>query len=163
VAVWLVGWPVGVAADLPALGLPACTRAGQAGCIISWMSFAEPADPADMLRAWAGQLGLNGQPRAGQPILCSNPLLAGANGAAPASANPGSLVPDAMLTTGQIISPGVPARCDAQGLLLIGPPPQGYLAWVMPGNNFHVFDYPLFWSAVRADAAARLAGWQAAH
>ena len=32
-------------ADLPALGLPACARRDQAGCILSWQSFAEPADP----------------------------------------------------------------------------------------------------------------------
>jgi hypothetical protein len=32
---------------------------------------------------------------------------------------------------------------------------------VLPGNNFHVFDYPLFWQAVRTDVAARTAAWQA--
>jgi hypothetical protein len=27
---------------------------------------------------------------------------------------------------------------------------------VLPGNNYHVFDYALFWANVRADAEARL-------
>jgi hypothetical protein len=31
---------------------------------------------------------------------------------------------------------------------------------VLPGNNFHVFDYPLFWQAVRLDAAARVQAWK---
>jgi hypothetical protein len=25
----------------------------------------------------------------------------------------------------------------------------------MPGNNYHVFDYALFWGSIRADAEAR--------
>ena len=31
--------------------------------------------------------------------------------------------------------------------------------YVLPGNNYHVFDYALFWSNIRADAAARLAAF----
>jgi hypothetical protein len=27
--------------------------------------------------------------------------------------------------------------------------------YVLPGNNYHVYDYPLFWSNVRADALWR--------
>jgi hypothetical protein len=27
---------------------------------------------------------------------------------------------------------------------------------VLPGNNYHVFDYSLFWANVRADAERRL-------
>jgi len=33
----------------------------------------------------------------------------------------------------------------------------GYGFYVLPGNNYHVFDYALFWANLRADAAARLA------
>ena len=32
-------------ATLPALGLPACSAASQTGCILSWMTFGEPANP----------------------------------------------------------------------------------------------------------------------
>jgi hypothetical protein len=35
----------------------------------------------------------------------------------------------------------------------------GYL---LPGNNYHVFDYPLFWRNVRADAIRRLAAFEGA-
>lgn len=161
VAVYLVGWPVSVTADLPALGLPACTAGAQAGCILSWQSFAEPADPDAVLAVYYAGPGLNGTPRRGTPMLCTNPLTGGAGASAPASANPGSLVPAANLESGELITPGVPARCDARGLLLIGEPPSGYPAYVLPGNNFHVFDYPLFWQAVRLDAATRVQAWKA--
>jgi hypothetical protein len=30
---------------------------------------------------------------------------------------------------------------------------------VLPGNNYHVYDYALFWQAVRNDVERRLAAW----
>ena len=32
--------------------------------------------------------------------------------------------------------------------------------FVLPGNNFHVYDYALFWSAIRGDAEQRMDAWQ---
>ena len=162
VAAYAVGWPISVTADLPALGLPGCTRRNQAGCILSWQSFAEPADVQAILDVYYRGTGMAGISRAGTTMLCTNPLTGGTGGAAPASANPGSLVPNAALDAGEIVAPGVPARCSRQGVLLIGEAPSGYPAFVLPGNNFHVFDYPLFWQSVRLDAAARAAAWKAA-
>jgi hypothetical protein len=161
-AVYMIGWPVSVTADLPALGLPACTARAQTGCILAWQSFAEPAEPQAIVAMFEANTGLGGSPRRGTTMLCTNPLTGGAGPSAPASANPGSLVPSASLEAGELVSPGVPARCDARGFLLIGEAPSGYPAYVLPGNNFHVFDFPLFWQAVRLDAAARAAAWKAA-
>lgn len=167
-AVYLVGWPISITADLPALGLPACTRPDQAGCILSWQSFAEPADPEAILSVYYAGTGLAGLPRRGTAMLCTNPLTgraakaAGAGAGAGAGANPGSLLPNAALDAGDVISPGVPARCDARGLLLIGEAPSGYPAFVLPGNNYHMFDYPLFWQAVRKDVAVRVQAWKPA-
>ncbi|MEA3057316.1 MAG: hypothetical protein QOF34_131, partial [Sphingomonadales bacterium] len=31
--------------------------------------------------------------------------------------------------------------------------------YVLPGNNYHVYDYALFWGAIRRDAERRLAAW----
>lgn len=163
VAAYLVGWPISITADLPALGLPACAERNQANCLLSWQSFAEPAEPKSLLRVYEAGNGLSGAPRRGTAMLCSNPLTGGRGDAAPGSANPGSLAPSANLKAAQLVTPGVPARCTPQGLLLIGEGPSGYPAFVMPGNNFHVFDYPLFWAAVRQDAVARAAAWTAAH
>ena len=32
-------------------------------------------------------------------------------------------------------------------------------SFVLPGNNYHAYDYALFWGAVRRDAERRLAAW----
>ena len=50
VAAYVVGWPISTAADLPALGLPPCSDADQAGCILSWLSFGDPANPGSRAR-----------------------------------------------------------------------------------------------------------------
>jgi hypothetical protein len=31
--------------------------------------------------------------------------------------------------------------------------------FVLPGNNYHVYDYALFWTAIRGDAERRLQTW----
>ena len=45
--------------------------------------------------------------------------------------------------------------------MLIGDPPD-MGAYVLPGNNYHVYDVPLFWENLRADYARRVAAWKAA-
>ena len=35
-------------------------------------------------------------------------------------------------------------------------------SFVLPGGNYHVYDYVLFWSALRQDFARRVAAWQTA-
>ena len=160
-AAYVIGWPVSIAHDLPAMGLPACTGPDQPGCVLSWMSFAEPADPAATLDAYARDPGLDGMSRKGSAILCTNPLNVGAAASAPASANLGTLLP-APDPSGAMLVPGmVPASCAADGTLRIGPGPQ-LGPDVMPGNNYHVYDIPLFWANVRADVARRVAAWHGA-
>ena len=154
-AAYLVGWPISIAHDLPRLGLPGCSKPRQANCIISWQSFAEPADPHQILEHYD-----NGRGLANNPMLCVNPLT-GTAGAATASANHGSLQADAAFTPTGLKPGAIPARCSPEGWLLIGPPPDGYDRLVFPGNNYHVFDYALFWRDTRADAERRLAAFRA--
>jgi hypothetical protein len=160
VAAYVIGWPVSIPADLPALGLPACERREQAGCVVSWQSFAEPADPKLITDVYDPSSGPTGIRRAGSPMLCTNPLTGAPGGEAPAAANLGTLVPNEALTEGELKAPGVPARCDVRGFLLIGEAAPDLGPYVLPGNNYHVYDYALFWSNLRADAAARLAAWE---
>jgi hypothetical protein len=156
-AAYVVGWPISVSADLPALGLPACQAAGQPGCILSWQSFGEPAEPKMVTDVYNASANAAGQKRAGTPMLCVNPLTGVAGGQAPAQANLGTLIPNAALTEAEVRVSAVPARCDPTGFLLIGPEVGDLPPYVLPGNNYHVFDYALFWANIRADAAARLA------
>jgi len=162
VAAYVIGWPVSRTADLPALGLPECAAADQPGCILSWQSFAEPADPSLILDNFDAIAGLTGAPRKGTAMVCTNPLTGTPDADAPASANLGTLFPTKDMS-GAVLTPGVvPARCDGRGLLMIGSPPD-VGPYVLPGNNFHVFDYSLFWGNVRADAARRLKAFEERH
>ena len=157
---YAVGWPISIEHDLPALGLPACETADQAGCIMSWSSFAEPAEPGRWLEHYRESAGFNGEPRGESPILCVNPITGERSGEAEASANLGTLKPNAELTDGELVPGAVPARCDESGLLLIGDPPE-LGPYVLPGNNYHVYDIPLFWRNVRQDVTRRLGAWTA--
>jgi Protein of unknown function (DUF3089) len=161
VAAYVVGWPVSVDTDVKAMGLPVCATPDQAGCILSWQSFAEPADTKLITDVYDATTGFDGRPRKGTAMLCTNPLTGTPNGSADAKANLGTVVPSADLKDGTLVVGGIPAKCDARGFLLIGPPPKGIDSYVLPGNNYHVFDYSLFWSNIRADAARRLAAFGA--
>ncbi|MEO6040588.1 MAG: DUF3089 domain-containing protein [Croceibacterium sp.] len=156
--VYPIGWPISITHDLPALGLPACARPDQTRCIVTWSSFAEPAEPGTMLEVFRGSSGYDGQRRGDGPIVCVNPLTGMSGGTAPASANLGTVVPNAALSNGVLARGLVPARCDPAGLLLIGPPP-ALGPYVLPGNNYHVYDIPLFWANLRADVARRMEAW----
>jgi pimeloyl-ACP methyl ester carboxylesterase len=159
VAAYVVGWPIDTASDLPALGLPACRTAADTGCILAWMSFRDPANPSLILDQWKRTRGLTGDDRKPKDILCVNPITGTENGAAPAAANPGTLVPSADLRSATLKGGMVGAHCDGGLLILDGQvPPMG--PFVLPGNNYHVYDYALFWGAIRRDAERRLAAWR---
>lgn len=160
VAAYVVGWPVSPRHDLPQTGLPPCTATDQAGCVLSWMSFAEPADPSLLIDAFRRYPPLDGASRGKEAIVCTNPLTGGAAPTAPASANLGTYLPEDDWHSRKMIAGAVPARCDpVTGLLLIGDAPD-LGQFVLPGNNYHVYDYPLFWANIRADVARRLTAWE---
>lgn len=158
VAAYAIGWPISVDHDLPALGLAACATPAQTGCILSWSSFAEPADPSAVIETYANSTGFDGKLRGDSTILCTNPLTGTFGGEAGMETNLGTLVPDDSISTGELVAGAVPARCDARGLLLIGDPPE-LGQYVLPGNNYHVYDIPLFWANTKADVARRVNAW----
>jgi len=160
VATYVVGWPVSKETDLTALGLPECARADQSRCLLSWQSFAAPADASLIVDTFDATTGFNGQPRKDTAMVCTNPLTGTAGGQAAAEANLGTLFPSADLTTATLTPARVPAACEGRGLLMIGEGPD-VGPYVLPGNNYHVYDYSLFWANVRADAARRLAAFRA--
>jgi hypothetical protein len=88
-------------------------------------------------------------------MLCVNPLTGAPGSAAAPATNIGALVPSSDYMRAELKPGTVGARCDGSGFLLIGAPPKGFDRFVMPGNNYHVFDYALFWANIRADAARR--------
>lgn len=160
VAAYVVGWPISMTADLPVLGLPPCALPGDTRCILSWQSFAAPADPSTIREIWEATPGLTRFPRRGSNILCTNPLTGGAaEPAALPERNLGALVPNEDYSGGTLVAKTIGAACIAGGTLDIGPPPEGFGDYILPGNNYHVYDYALFWASLRADAEARVAAF----
>jgi hypothetical protein len=158
VAAYVVGWPISAMADLPALGLSPCDKDVQTGCILSWLTFGDPANPELVLDPYEHSSGFSGAARRREDLLCVNPISGTQNGVARAEDNPGTLVPTADLLSANLQPGRVGAHCDKGLLILDGEiPPLG--PYVLPGNNYHVYDYALFWGAIRRDAERRLAAW----
>ena len=95
-------------------------------------------------------------------MLCVNPLTGIRGGSAPRETNLGTLIPNEAFTEAEFRPHAVPARCDLRGFLLIGDndrlPAMG--PYGLPGNNYHVYDYALFWANIRADAERRVAAFE---
>nr|WP_314445442.1 DUF3089 domain-containing protein [uncultured Sphingomonas sp.] len=164
VAAYVGGWPVSSAADVPAMGLAACTEPDQARCILSWQSFSDPANTDLITDVFEGSTGFNGQKRRRADMLCINPVTGSPAPSAPAQ-SAGTLVPTDQGLTDATLTPGaVGARCDDGFLRINGAedrlPELG--PYVLPGNNYHVYDYALFWGDIRRDFARRLATFRSA-
>jgi hypothetical protein len=172
-AAYVVGWPISIEHDLPLLGLVPCDRPDQAGCVMSWLSVADPAETDQLVKAYVRREGLDGKALAAisakgkeldSPFLCTNPLTSTRGGEAGASANLGTLIPDFTTGEGALVKGAVPARCGEDHFLHIGPPPDLDLGpYVLPGNNYHLYDITLFWGNLRADFERRVAEWQKQH
>lgn len=165
VAAYIVGWPISIKADLEPFGYVPCETPDATGCVISWQSFGEPADPSAVIAAYGAAPGPTGIARAGTPMLCINPLTWQSGTArAEADANPGAL---AFVETGEpmaTVQKGLTgAACGPDGFLHLTANPQGaFNKQLMPGMNYHVYDYALFWANIRANAEARVNAFLAA-
>lgn len=164
VAAYIGGWPVSTVTDVPAMGLPACLRPDQARCLLSWQSFSEPANTDLITGVFEGSTGFNGQKRRREDMLCVNPVTGSPEPSTPAQSL-GTLVPvDSALSDADLVPGAVGARCEGGFLLISGAddklPELG--PYVLPGNNYHVYDYALFWGDIRRDFARRLAAFRSA-
>ena len=155
-AAYVVGWPVDEEADLPATGLEACEGPDQTGCLMSWLTFGDPPNAGLVLRDWIKADGYAGIERQRERLVCTNPLTGGEDREALPADNPGLLVPDERLEGARLRPGSVGARCERGLLILNGEVPE-LGPYVLPGNNYHVFDYALFWGAVRQDLETRYA------
>ena len=138
---------------------PACSRPERIGCILTWMSFADPANPSLILDGWEKSRGPAGAERHRRDMVCVNPIRGTEGSAAPPADNPGTLVPNGDLTDATLAVGQVGARCDGGFLLIDGEVP-AIGPYVLPGNNYHVYDYALFWANIRRDAQQRLSAWR---
>lgn len=164
VAAYVGGWPISTASDIPAMGLSACSRPDQARCLLSWLSFSEPANTKLITDVFESSTGFNGQKRRSEDMLCVNPVTGSSAASTPAQSL-GTLVPiDQALTDANLLPGAVGAHCEGGVLFITGAdnklPELG--PYVLPGNIYHVYDYALFWGDIRRDFARRLAAYRAA-
>ena len=158
VAAFVAGWPVGIQSDLPATGLTACARPDEAGCVLSWQSFTEPANTSLVSGYWVGTRGLTGTERTAEDMLCVDPVSGRRGGSSHPRDNPGTLIPSVDLASASLAPGRVGSRCE-HGFLVVDGAVPAMGPYVLPGNNYHVYDYALFWGAVRRDVERRLAAW----
>lgn len=151
------------------LGLPICNDARQTGCVISYNTSQAGRTGARMISRgkrywWRGRLEPDGKSEA----VCVNPL-SWKPGAAPASANKGSL-PFPVAPFGQtakslpaLVSGLTGATCHER-LLDVD------IAWSAPAGfidklslalgSYHLNDYGIFYSAIRGNAIDRVGAWR---
>lgn len=165
IAAYAIGYPLPLDRfDGPLATLKPCAGQGEVGCVLAWSSFARDGAPAfyretaEVFDA-AGPEGFRAI--AGRLILCVNPVSFRLDGVmTPREANRGGTVHS--ITTG-LPEPITAALVDAQcvdGILRISEPePFVFRTVVLPGRDYHAYDYALFWQDVRLDAVARTNGW----
>lgn len=159
VAAYVIGWPIGIAGDLPALGgIGACGSPMATGCIVSWQSFGSARGALALRQAFAAAPGLTGRPLGMGPLVCVNPITYWADRrGASARANLGALEYFPAGKPLGAVRPGLAgAVCTSDGLLMLEPPPGApFTAFKLPGENYHIYDINLFWANLRANAEAR--------
>jgi hypothetical protein len=123
------------------------------------MTFGDPPNGDLIFKEWEKTTGFTGGKRRQEETLCVNPISGSKDGAAPAADNAGTLVPTTDLRSATLEPKAIGARCEKGLLVMDGQPPK-LGAFVLPGNNYHVYDYALFWGSIAQDASERVAAWQ---
>ncbi len=140
-----------------------CQSATDTGCVLTWSTLGADADARKQRTDFVARNGYS-PATANEPFVCTNPLSWSLNGeAVPASANLGGWTPG-QSDPPRPIDPGVVgARCDNGALIITEPQPRPYRLVVLPGSNYHNYDYQLFWMNVRRNASDRVKAFLAAH
>jgi hypothetical protein len=163
--------------DFGDVGLPVCDSARQTGCIVSWNTSQTGRKGARMLVDnkvywWRGAWRPDGGGKGGPAAICVNPLTWTQKDSAPPAANAGSLpfpkapFPKAAASLPSLV-PHLSGAVCRQSLLDVDVPksaPPGFhdtLSFLY--GSYHVNDYGLFYPAIRANAAERVAAWTAGH
>ena len=152
------------------LGLPICEDARQTGCVISYNTNQTGRTGARMITNgkrywWRGKLEADGKSNA----VCVNPLNWKQQGAAPASANIGSL-PFPVAPFGQTAKPLPALVVNLTGavcherLLDVDVPwsaPSGFIDKLsLALGSYHLNDYGFFYDALRRNAVDKVAVWR---
>ena len=160
----VAAYPIGAAVPADFNAIPPCYEATQTGCLVTWNSVSDVH--YDRSRGGMVPIWLEGhyQTVGSRRLMCVNPLDWHVDGAAPASADLGSMPP--------VLAGGVPAfkagyvsaKCVDGELVVDLPADRPDFKMSFGGSgSLHIYDYNLFYANLRENAAARAAAFLGAH
>ena len=162
VVAYIIGYAV--PAEIGRLGVPVCRTASQIECFVDWNT--QKSGHPDSSREHSRLVWLEGryQPAGGRPMVCVNPLDWQPDSSATADLNVGSLP---AVRPGEPMRPPVArltgASCEGAALRVDIPFSKraGFSDVLTLFGSYHIFDYNLFYSNIRANALQRLGAWRA--
>ncbi|GHF25817.1 hypothetical protein GCM10017044_20810 [Kordiimonas sediminis] len=166
VAAYLIGWPVSIEADIGAVeGVDICDAPTQTGCVISYQTFGKHGETETITGIFNATPGLNGTLRAGTQMLCTNPLSWTVGDSANRTEHMGSVE----LLSGNAPLPApipnfIGASCHSDGILFLAQPllNEEWNQFTMTGENYHAYDFNMFYMNIRDNAHDRALAWTAA-
>jgi len=139
-----------------------CEHADDIACVVTWSTLLEGSDAHAQRVAFAQRQG-EPDSLADEAFVCINPLSWSAGPAlAPASLDIGGWTYGTGNTPRPLDPHLVAARCD-DGALSVSDPGPDYHAGVLPGGNYHNYDYQLAYMNIRQNAIDRTKAFLAAH
>lgn len=162
IAAYVIGWPVSIEADVDALeGITVCSNASMTGCIVSYQTFGPDGDTDPLKVYFKTTAGLGGLPRADTTMLCTNPVTWQVDGTSYASDHLGAVTTvDDEADIGEPIPQFIGAECREDGFLYLDREPgDAWQAYKLAGENYHVYDYHMFYVNLRQNAMHRTQVW----
>ncbi|MEM8798807.1 MAG: DUF3089 domain-containing protein [Pseudomonadota bacterium] len=162
IVAYVVGWPIGENADMAALpGISVCDAPGTTGCIMTWQTFASNGNPETFKKMNNIPKGLTGSSINGDQMMCVNPVNGLSDGETAEAEHKGSTIAvksgDGSIDLLPLQPNLIAAACDEDGWLRIAPPPSSpFSSYILPGGDYHVYDFDLFFADIKTDAKARV-------
>jgi hypothetical protein len=160
----IAAYPIGAAVPADFRAIPPCADAVQTGCLVSWNAVADAN--YDRSRGGSVPIWLDGRydTVGSRRMLCTNPLDWHLDGAAPASANRGSMSPNGV-NAAPTLKPAYAAAKCIDGQLVVDLPANRPDFKGLPGapGSLHIYDYSLFYANLQENAVLRAASFTAKH
>ncbi len=133
-----------------------CERADDTGCVLTWSSILEGEDAQKQREGFAQRSGY-APDMAHKDYVCTNPLSWSRSAAlAPAALNKGGWVYGRGDKPRPIDPNLISAHCDNGALFISEPKDFAYRVAVLPGGNYHNYDYQLAYMNIRENAQTRV-------
>ncbi|NWG45643.1 MAG: DUF3089 domain-containing protein [Alphaproteobacteria bacterium] len=136
----------------------ACERPDQLRCVAGWSTYGRGGETRYIRTRIRHRFGDAYESNEGKSLSCVNPLTWDSRvPAAGAGANLGGWIYPASAAAPPASVPDlVGAACEDGALILDRTPPSSFRRVLLPGRNYHNYDYQLFYLNIRENAALRV-------